>query len=267
MLLRCKRIAGAARPGGRFSRPFGIVVPAYNEARHLPQVLAACRAAGPEVVVVVDDCSGDDTRRVMAEQLASWPGAPGSLRYLRNDQNLGKQGAVRRGLRALGSRPLFGVALIDGDGQHDPRELPRLARALEEHHLVIGARSQRQMPLHRRLSNGLVRLGYLLIGGLDFVDVQSGLRLYRKELADLLAARLPERGGYSLEHESLAVMARHAGRNGRRLTVGIAEATCAYGLAESSMRPGHVLGLARETVRQALEIRLVLQGAPAEAGR
>ena len=52
--------------------------------------------------------------------------------------------------------------------------------------MVIGARSQEQMPLHRQFSNALVNISFLAIGGVDFSDVQSGLRIYKKELADVL---------------------------------------------------------------------------------
>jgi glycosyltransferase involved in cell wall biosynthesis len=178
---------------------------------------------------------------------------------LRQEQNQGKQAAVRRGLRQLRRYPLDAVALIDGDGQHDPRELPPLARLLERHQGVIGARSRQQMPAHRRLSNWLVNAGFRWIGGVDFVDVQSGLRLYRKPLCDLLARELPREGGYGLEHESLAIIARHARRQGTTVRLAAAPASCAYGQAQSSMGPGHILQLALETVRQAARIRRAVQ--------
>jgi glycosyltransferase involved in cell wall biosynthesis len=228
----------------------GLVIPAFNEARHLPSLLDRCRSVKPVVVVVVDDASTDGTARIVAAR-----GADESVVLLRNETNLGKQGAVRRGLRYLARRSLDAVAVIDGDGQHDPRELPALAALLERYHAVIGARRACRMPAQRRLSNWLVNVGFELIGGVNFVDVQSGLRLYRKSVADLLARRLPAEGGYGLEHESLALLAGHAAAQQTTLRLVAAPVSCAYGEAQSKLGPAAVVQLARETVRQALRIR------------
>jgi len=237
----------------------GILIPAYNEADHLAEVLAACRSLEPAVVLVVDDASTDATTQVLQREAAQDPaGAP--LVYVRNQRNLGKQGSVRRGLLMLvPALHLDAVALIDGDGQHDPLELPALAQLTRQYHVVIGARSTEQMPLHRRLSNWMVNLGFRWIGGVDFVDVQSGLRIYRKEVADVLAAQLPTRGGYGLEHEALTIIAGHARQQGEALHIAATPCRCAYGQAESSMSTGNILQLAVETVRQATRIRRVLQ--------
>ena len=130
-----------------------IAIPAYNEARHLPAVLARCRAIGPALICVVDDCSTDDTAEVLRAELGR-SGPP--VIVLRNEQNLGKQGSVRRALLRLADEPVDAVALIDGDLQHDPDELPALAALLTRYDVVIGARSKAEMPWQRRLSNWFV---------------------------------------------------------------------------------------------------------------
>lgn len=267
MTIRCQTIAQLDRQPRTFDQQVALIIPAYNEVTQLEALLARCRAVQPAAIVVIDDASTDGTdallARLSAEEYAS--GAAQLLHVLRNPRNLGKQGSVRRGLRYLEAklrrdgldqrgRRLDAVALIDGDGQHDPAELPALATLLETHHAVIGARAQTEMPLQRRVSNGLVNVGYLLLGGVDFVDVQSGLRLYRWAEARLLAAQLPARGRYGLEHESLALLARAAQRDGRDLSVAAALISCAYGPA-SKMRAQDMVALAFETVRQALRVR------------
>jgi len=262
MIVSCKRVQPAGPLPAKFQDRVGILIPAYNEADHLAEVLAACRAVEPSVVLVVDDASTDDTAEVLQKEAAKDSAGAPPLVYVRNRRNLGKQGSVRRGLRVLiPALHLDAVALIDGDGQHDPLELPALAQLIRQYHVIIGARSTEQMPLHRRLSNWMVNLGFRWIGGVDFVDVQSGLRIYRKEVADVLAAQLPTRGGYGLEHEALTIIARHARQQGEALRIAATPCRCAYGQAVSSMNAGNILQLAVETVRQAARIRRVIQPA------
>jgi glycosyltransferase involved in cell wall biosynthesis len=242
-------------------RAVAIAVPAYNEGRHLTALLARCREVQPAVIVVVDDCSTDDTQAVLAAEIGR-AGAP--VVVLRNEKNLGKQGSVRRALAYLATMPLAGVALIDGDLQHDPAELPALAELLADHDVVIGARSKAEMPWQRRFSNWFVNRTFAAIAGVDFVDVQSGLRLYRKPLADALAQRLPARGGFGVEHECLrllAGLARSGAGNGLR--VAAAEITCRYRDETSHIGPRDLLQLVKDTFTKAYALRRDLRARPA----
>jgi predicted deacetylase len=238
-----------------------ILIPAFNEAEQLSELLASCRAVGPELIVVVDDASKDDTALVLERERRRDP----RLVVLRNRENLGKQGSVKRGLQELCSRALDAVVLVDGDGQHDPADLPHLLHQLCDHDFVIGARSTAEMPLHRRLSNRLVNLAFRVLGGVDFIDVQSGLRAYRKPLADLLSRELSSDGDYGLEHESLAVLARYAHRHGIELRGAAVPVSCRYGEAPSKMTPGHMLRLVGQTLEQAWQLGRAGRGAPARA--
>jgi len=260
-VIRCTSLPPSTNAIATLPPRVAILIPAYNEARHLPALLARCRALGPDVVAVVNDASTDGTRDVLERERRRDP----RLVALHNPQNLGKQGSVKRGLQELLPRALDAVVLVDGDGQHDPADLPRLVRELRDHDFVIGARSTAEMPVHRRLSNRLVNLGFLVLGGVDFVDVQSGLRAYRKPLADLLARELSDDGDYGLEHESLAVLARHAHRQGIELRGAAVPVSCRYGEAQSKMTPAHVLRLVGQTLEQAWQLGRAGRGAPARA--
>jgi hypothetical protein len=251
MTITCRRIPLVA-PSPTFDRKVAIAIPAYNEGRHLAELIARCRAIEPALIVVVDDGSSDDTPEVLA-RLAAEPGAP--LLALRNQPNLGKQGSVRRALLAIREHDVDAVALIDGDLQHDPAELPGLVALLTHQDAVIGARSRREMPRHRRLSNWLVDRTFALFAGVDFADVQSGLRIYTKPISDALARALPERGRFGIEHESLTILAQLG--VARRAPVRCAAATisCRYGDETSHITFFDVFRLARDTVRHALRLR------------
>jgi glycosyltransferase involved in cell wall biosynthesis len=245
----------ARKPQKRLRQRIAIIIPAYNEAPHLEALITQCLAIGPEMIVVIDDASKDDSAAVLRALLAKH--GDRVLQVMQNRQNLGKQGSVRRGLRHVidSGVELDGVALIDGDGQHDPEELPPLCELLVDgYHVIIGARSQAQMPLQRRLSNGLVNVGYAVIGGVDFVDVQSGFRIYGMRQARWLANGLPEDGGYGIEHESLAIFARESRRRGMSLRAAAVAISCRYGPA-SSMTLRDMFGLAVHTVCQAARVR------------
>jgi glycosyltransferase involved in cell wall biosynthesis len=252
MTITCRRIP-AVTPRSTFDRKVAIAIPAYNEGRHLAELIARCRATEPALIVVVDDASSDETPAVLA-RLAAEPGAP--LLALRNEPNLGKQGSVRRALNALlKDRDIEAVALIDGDLQHDPAELPGLVALLTEHDAVIGARSRTEMPRHRRLSNWLVDRTFALFAGVDFADVQSGLRIYTKPIADALARALPERGRFGIEHESLTILAQLSVARSLPVRVAAATISCRYGDETSHITFFDIFRLARDTVRHALRLR------------
>ena len=111
-----------------------ILIPAYNEEGAVGGVIEEVHAVLPGVpVLVVDDCSADATvstaRRAGAQVL--------SLPY-----HLGLGGCVQAGYRLAFELGYDYVIRVDGDGQHDPRDIPRILSALEREkcEMVIGSR-------------------------------------------------------------------------------------------------------------------------------
>ena len=148
-----------------------IVIPAYNEAEAIGDVVATLRAAARwHELIVVDDGSSDAT----AERAAAAGAA-----VVRHPYNKGNGAAVKSGIRrATGEY----VLIIDADGQHPPEDALRIVSRLGDYDLVVGARSgPTQATQTRRAGNNLLNwlAGYLT--GRDIPDLTSGFRGARRE--------------------------------------------------------------------------------------
>ncbi len=111
-----------------------ILIPAYNEQGAVGGVIGEVRAAMPGApVLVVDDCSTDATITVARDAGA---------RVLPLPHHLGLGGCVQAGYRLAFELGYDYVIRVDGDGQHDPRDIPKILDALERQgcEMVIGSR-------------------------------------------------------------------------------------------------------------------------------
>ena len=197
------------------------VIAAFNEGRHIREVVLGTRPH-VDAVIVVDDGSTDDTAAV-----AEAAGAE----VVRHPGNRGKGVAVRSGLDAVRGRGFSHVLLMDGDLQHRPSDVPRLlAAATGDADVIVGARTfdRAQMPASRYWSNVI---GSWALGGLVGVpvrDTQSGFRLIRLAALEPLALTSTV---YEIETEMLIRLARR-GSTVREVAVALA-----YDGAPSKLRP------------------------------
>ncbi|MBA3709495.1 MAG: glycosyltransferase family 2 protein [Planctomycetes bacterium] len=174
------------------------VIPAYNEATRIGEVIAALIAQGLPVLVV-DDGSLDGTAGVSRESGA----------HVLRQINGGKGSAILAGCAWAVGRGYLKVLLLDGDGQHDPREAQGLVRASRRAGLVIGKRVRglHRQPNHRRFFNRMSSLLVTAIAGKRIIDSQSGYRVCDPRLI----LSLPMRGRrYDLESE-MCILAARAG--------------------------------------------------------
>jgi glycosyltransferase involved in cell wall biosynthesis len=148
-----------------------IVVPAFNEAASIAEVVGVLRRAAPwREVLVVDDGSTDPT----AERAA----AVGAT-VIRHPYNKGNGAAVKSGIRhATGDY----VLILDADGQHPPEDALRIAARLGEFDLVIGARSDAtHATVARRAGNALLNRVASFLTGRRIPDLTSGFRGARRD--------------------------------------------------------------------------------------
>ena len=180
-----------------------IVIPVFNEAATIADLVSRARRHG--AVVVVDDGSSDASGAAAAAAGAD---------VLRLPRQRGKGEALRRGFEAALARGAERVVTLDGDGQHDPDEIPLLLEAAAEYPsaLVVGGRlgagavedpaerGYRVIP--RARLNAMRVAGFFIdwLTGHALRDTQSGFRVYPQSL---LAVAPPRRGGFVLETEML----------------------------------------------------------------
>ena len=220
-----------------------ILIPVFNEASTIGDVVRGAVRHGD--VLVVDDGSTDDVGAAAAAAGAD---------VIRLARRAGKGAALRRGLREALARGAHRVLTMDGDGQHDPRDIPRLLAAAAEapDALVIGGRLGGPGGAGARLPPGRVAAmrvaGFFInwLTGLAVSDTQSGFRVYP---AGLVEDVNPRGGGFVLESEMLIL----AAARGRRLIevpvapIHFAERCSRFrpvrdGLAVGTYLAGHILG-------------------------
>lgn len=160
------------------------VVPAYEEAGRIGPVVEGLRRHVAQVVVI-DDGSRDGS--------AAEAAAAGAT-VLRHDRNRGKGAALRTGVEFALQDGFDAVLTCDGDGQHDPTDVPRfLERArTSDADIVLGARTLdvATAPLTRRFTNRASSRLISLIAGRPVRDSQCGFRLLRTRML----RRVPLRG-------------------------------------------------------------------------
>lgn len=161
-----------------------IVVPAYNEAEVITGVIREIRSAGYQNILVVDDGSRDATQLIARNN---------GVIALRHRINRGKGAATKTGIEAAKLLGADIIVTLDGDGQHDPRDIKLLIKPIINNHcdVALGSRLMRPegMPwykiLHNKIGNVLVWYFY----GLYVTDSQSGFRAYSRHAAETINTR------------------------------------------------------------------------------
>lgn len=158
-----------------------VLLPAYNEAENLaelvPEIAKVLDHAGiSHEIVVVDDGSTDDTRAVMADLRSD------TVRSIRLRRNSGKSAALAVGVEQIRGELL---ALMDADGQDDPKELPRLLAELDRAglDLITGRRSVRNDRFVKRTTSKLYNGATARVTGVPGRDFNSGLKVMTTDLA------------------------------------------------------------------------------------
>jgi len=199
------------------------VIPAYNEEKHIGDVVRRTRQM-LDNVLVVDDGSGDKTAERARDAGAD---------VIVHEQNRGKGETIKTGLRHWLDRHFDFVIILDADGQHRPEEIDRfiaVAVSADEPKLILGNRMNdlSSMPLVRRIVNRWMSQRISALCGQGIPDTQCGFRMLHRELIPELlggAAR------FDYETEMLIVASR------KRFRIGSVPISTVYSDEVSSIHP------------------------------
>jgi glycosyltransferase involved in cell wall biosynthesis len=183
-----------------------VVVPAYNEGATLAEVVRKVLAV-PRLleVIVVDDCSTDETERV-ARALAA---EDARVRLARHERNQGKTAALRTGF-ALTRGDV--VIVQDADLEYDPAEIHAVVQPIIEGHadVVLGSRflvrrAARVLYFYHFLANKLLTFLSNALTNLNMTDVETGYKAFRGEI---IRNMIITSSGFGFEIEVVAKVAK-----------------------------------------------------------
>ena len=191
-----------------------VLMPVYNEAATLSDVLAAVRRHFDGEVIIVDDGSDDGTAELLARR--------SDVVVVRLDRNCGYGCALRIGFDVARELCLEQVVTMDCDGQHEPAHIPEFLKALDQGwDIVSGSRylptsgANGEAPVDRRAINARVTALVNEVTGWSLTDAFCGFKAYRTEALGRIRLTEP---GYAMPLE-LWARAWRAGLRVRELAV------------------------------------------------
>ncbi|WP_242847111.1 glycosyltransferase family 2 protein [Desulfosporosinus acididurans] len=164
-----------------------VIIPSWNEARGIANVIMEIKQFLPQSeILVIDDGSTDNTYSVALNAGAKVVSLP---------LNLGIGGAMQTGFLYAKCRDFKVAIQVDGDGQHDPSQIPLLLKQLETSDLVIGSRyidkdgfiSSRA----RRMGTNIFKFMLKFLTGKVFTDPTSGFRAINSKVINEFANNYP----------------------------------------------------------------------------
>jgi glycosyltransferase involved in cell wall biosynthesis len=164
-----------------------LVIPCYNEAGNLRELLKAIRTSVEQLqlsyeVIVTDDCSGDESWEILKELAA----ADSCIRVQKLGARSGKSAAAWAGMRSARGRY---IVTLDADLQNDPKDLPKLLEPLKQFDCVCGSRVESRKHgdnFIRIVSSRIANWVRNKLSGDNISDAGCGYRAFKSEcIADL----------------------------------------------------------------------------------
>ena len=158
------------------SPDISVIVPIYNEGETVSSLLEEIRQVmdpigKPYEILAIDDGSDDGTAACL-ERISF-------IRHITHPNNRGNGAAIKSGIRNARGRL---VVLMDGDGQHDPQDIPKLLAYTETYELVVGSRTEKaNQSFPRYLANRLYSWLATYVSGQEILDLTSGFRVAHRD--------------------------------------------------------------------------------------
>jgi glycosyltransferase involved in cell wall biosynthesis len=163
-----------------------IIIPAYDEEETIGEVIEGIKALYPEFeIIVINDGSSDNTAQAAKDA--------GALVYS-HPYNIGNGASIKSGIRFASGRILV---FMDGDGQHDPKDVKNMLEYFPDYDMVVGARAKgNQASWGRALANKIYNWLASYVAKFPVQDLTSGFRAVRSEIAHHFLYLLPNTYSY-----------------------------------------------------------------------
>jgi dolichol-phosphate mannosyltransferase len=178
---------------GHLSEPlYSIVIPVYNEEEVVGGLLNEIQGFAESwskeyELLLVDDGSADRTAEIIATRFANWPQG----RLIRLGRNCGQAAALLHGMKSARGQI---IVLLDGDGQNDPQDIPKVVAPLSEVDMAVGIRVNRRDSYVRKAMSRLANAARSRILRDGVVDSGCGLKALHRRVVE---AFIPMRTLYS----------------------------------------------------------------------
>ncbi|MDV2480878.1 glycosyltransferase family 2 protein [Methanoculleus sp. Wushi-C6] len=194
-------------------------IPCFNEEVAIGSVVLKARQHADEVLVIDDGCT-DGTAKVAREAGAT---------VISHGACRGKGQGIKSALRYAVDHNYDCLVLMDGDGQHDPSEIPLLVEPIltDSADLVIGFRTFDQMPFYRRFGRAV--LDVASSNGSSITDSQCGYRALNRRTMESMLGTL-KKDDFSTESEMLRIAQE------KHLRIGETPINCKYGDFDTSTK-------------------------------
>ncbi|MBI3336778.1 glycosyltransferase family 2 protein [Candidatus Peregrinibacteria bacterium] len=176
---------------------FSLIIPVFNEAEIIERTVREAhdvlQNTGPFEVIVINDGSTDQTGEILARLHLPY------LRIINHPYNKGYGASMKTGIRHSQGQ-LIGT--VDADGTYPIREFPTLIQKLNATHadMIVGARVKKgvQIPLARRPAKWLVNLLANILTGIKIPDLNSGMRVFTRELGERFMHLYPQKFSFTI---------------------------------------------------------------------
>jgi len=178
---------------GHLAEPlYSIVIPVYNEEEVVGGLLSEIQRFAESwskdyELLLVDDGSADQTAEIIATRFANWPQG----RLIRLRRNCGQAAALLHGMKSARGQI---IVLLDGDGQNDPQDIPKVVAPLTEVDMAVGIRVNRRDSYVRKAMSRLANAARSRILRDGVVDTGCGIKALHRRVVE---AFIPMRTLYS----------------------------------------------------------------------
>ena len=168
------------------NKSVSIIIPAYDEEESIGGVIEDIKALYPEFeIIVINDGSSDNTAQAAKDA--------GALVYS-HPYNIGNGAAIKSGIRFASGKILV---FMDGDGQHDPKDVKNMLEYFPDYDMVVGARPKgNQASWGRALANRIYNWLASYVAKFPIRDLTSGFRAVKSEIAHNFSYLLPNTYSY-----------------------------------------------------------------------